>query len=801
MALQNFTAVDPLGQPVPITAPGTAFFTNAPLPANGVVDSGWIKTDNFGGLLYVLRSDVPGSTGGVVVEYSDDAINPIPGGAAISYTQVGMQIQRVLVPKGKWTRISYKNNGTAQANFRFEIKLSTTLIQPTETSLNVHNTDSVLGMVVKADIEARDNAGSYDQIHRTDNSLNVNQTNQPTDYAKTSDIQALQASMANASSEGMAQMSAAIAQVLGAIPMPDNSSLATSANIASVVVAIQNIAFPTTDVTDLAKDATLKDGSQTTQVSNLPDDYATDAAVQAVVTAINGIPSTDVGALAKTTDITALSAVIVQSLVQTLSVNVANFPASPTSFAVNNLPDIQKVTLTNPATATDVSALAKDATLKDGSQKVQVTNFPTAPTAYSITNFPAVQPVSGNIGITGSVEIANDSGNPIPVSGSIAISNLPATQPISGTVTVGNFPATQPISGTVNANVTFPTTQAISGSVSVSNLPATQPISASALPLPAGAATSAKQDTGNTSLASLDGKIPAIGQKASAGSIPVVLPSDQGPLSVTGTFYQSTQPVSAATWPLPTGSSTAALQTSGNASLTSIDSKTPSLGQKSMANSSPVVLATDQSALPVTGTFFQATQPVSGTISVSNLPSTQAVSGTVNIGNLPTTQAVSGTVTANVTFPATQPVSIASLPLPTGGATSANQSTEIASLNNIDTDLGAPGDTAITDFTANGSVIALLKGVLRALLPSSTTTVTTVATLATLTPVLAANPLRKAYDAFSFTGTILVKDGANASATSFSRRLITNGESYPPIAYNGVVTAIGAGTLIITEYF
>lgn len=51
--------------------------------------------------------------------------------------------------------------------------------------------------------------------------------------------------------------------------------------------------------------------------------------------------------------------------------------------------------------------------------------------------------------------------------------------------------------------------------------------------------------------------------------------------------------------------------------------------------------------IPVTGTFFQATQPVSGTVNVGNFPATQPVSGTVNVGNFPASQAVTGTVTAD----------------------------------------------------------------------------------------------------------------------------------------------------------
>ncbi len=54
--------------------------------------------------------------------------------------------------------------------------------------------------------------------------------------------------------------------------------------------------------------------------------------------------------------------------------------------------------------------------------------------------------------------------------------------------------------------------------------------------------------------------------------------------------------------------------------------------------------------LPVTGTFWQAIQPVSGSISVANLPATQPVSGSVSVSNLPATQPVSGTVGLSNTY-------------------------------------------------------------------------------------------------------------------------------------------------------
>jgi len=79
-----------------------------------------------------------------------------------------------------------------------------------------------------------------------------------------------------------------------------------------------------------------------------------------------------------------------------------------------------------------------------------------------------------------------------------------------------------------------PTLTSGSVPVQVANFPATQPISATALPLPAGASTSALQTTGNTSLGSIDGKIPVL----SNGRLPTASRSAAKALvdaSVTGT--------------------------------------------------------------------------------------------------------------------------------------------------------------------------------------------------------------------------------------------------------------------------
>ena len=73
---------------------------------------------------------------------------------------------------------------------------------------------------------------------------------------------------------------------------------------------------------------------------------------------------------------------------------------------------------------------------------------------------------------------------------------------------------------------------------------------------------------------------------------------------------------------LPSGAATSAAQTTGNSSLGSIDTKTPALGQAAMAASQPVVIASNQTAVPVTGSFSSSVvpngTPVTGTITALN---------------------------------------------------------------------------------------------------------------------------------------------------------------------------------------
>lgn len=183
---------------------------------------------------------------------------------------------------------------------------------------------------------------------------------------------------------------------------------------------------------------------------------------------------------------------------------------------------------------------------------------------------------------------------------------------------------------------------------------------------------------------------------------------------------------------LPTGASTSALQTSGNTQLVTIASNQTNGTQVTAVNN------------------FPATQPVSGTVAATQ-------SGTWNITN------ISGTVS-----------------LPTGAATSANQTTEIASLATIAT------NTALAPHTA-------------------TSAVTSVASSATNVTILASNATRKQAAVYNESTQILyLKLGTTASVTSYTVQIPASGYYELPgiTVYTGQIDGIWAsanGNARVTE--
>jgi hypothetical protein len=66
-------------------------------------------------------------------------------------------------------------------------------------------------------------------------------------------------------------------------------------------------------------------------------------------------------------------------------------------------------------------------------------------------------------------------------------------------------------------------------------------------------------------------------------------------------------------------------------------------GSATSANSAPVVIASDQAAVPISDNGGSVT--VDGTVAISNFPATQPISGSVSVSNFPATQPVSGPLT------------------------------------------------------------------------------------------------------------------------------------------------------------
>jgi len=217
----------------------------------------------------------------------------------------------------------------------------------------------------------------------------------------------------------------------------------------------------------------------------------------------------------------------------------------------------------------------------------------------------------------------------VSATGVLAVDGSAVTQPVSGTF----WQATQPVS-----IATMPTTP-----VTGTFWQATQPVSAAALPLPSGASTSAKQ--------------PALGTAGTASADVLTVQGIAGMVALKVDGSGVTQPVSVASLPLPSGAATETTLT-GVLTTSAFQARVPVNGQAAMSGSVPVVIASNQSVLPINDNAGSLT------IDSTQLPAA-LVSGRldVNIG-ASTSIAVTGTF-----WQATQPVSAASLPLPTGAAT------------------------------------------------------------------------------------------------------------------------------------
>lgn len=212
------------------------------------------------------------------------------------------------------------------------------------------------------------------------------------------------------------------------------------------------------------------------------------------------------------------------------------------------------------------------------------------------------------------VVIASDQ-SPIPITGSITASNP----------SVDATGATAPTDATY-VGILDPSSGNLEGLV------------AERLDYDTGAGTSAQTILG-LALPASGGPVGAIGGSGNVGTnvIRVVLATDQPTMS-------NTQPVSVASLPLPSGAATSALQTTGNTSVGSIDTKTPALGQALAAASVPVVLTAAQITTltppaAITGFATEATlSTLNGKVTAVNTGAVVLAAGTAFVGNVGTGQ-------------------------------------------------------------------------------------------------------------------------------------------------------------------
>lgn len=250
-------------------------------------------------------------------------------------------------------------------------------------------------------------------------------------------------------------------------------------------------------------------------------------------------------------------------------------------------------------------------------------------------------PVFNNAGTITAVSAAN----PLPVNASVTISGVATaanqtnatqkTQIVDGS---GNVIAST--SNALNVNLQN-TSVAITGSVTAN---AGTNLNTSTLALELG---------GN--LASINAKIPALGQALGAASLPVVLASDialpagSNHIGSVGQFSTWNITNVSGTVSLPTGASTSAKQPAlGTAGTASSDVLTV----QGITSMTPLKVDGSGVTQPVSGTFWQTTQPVS--LTSTTITGTVAVteSGTWNVGLSAGTNAI-GSIT-NTSFAATQ---------------------------------------------------------------------------------------------------------------------------------------------------
>lgn len=474
------------------------------------------------------------------------------------------------------------------------------------------------------------------------------------------------------------------------------------------------------------------------------------------------------------------------------------------------------------ATAVPVSGPLTDTQLRatavpvSGTVAITAAQLPSTLGIKTAANSISIAPASdASFAVTGTFFQATQ-----PVSGTF----WQATQPVSGTVTVTGVAtaAKQPalgVAGTASTDVL--TVQGIASMTPllVNGSGVTQPVSGTVtanLGTIAGVATEA-------TLALQSAKLPAsLGIKTAAASFSIA-PASDASFAVTGTFWQATQPVSGTV--TVTGVATETTLAAASAKLPA------SLGAKTGAASFSVVPASDGFAVTVSGT---AAVTQSGTWNVTNISGTVSLpTGAATAAKQPALGTAGSASTDVITVQGiasgtAQPVSAASLPLPTGAATETSVAASATSLaimddwdesdrakvNLIVGSAGVTGGAGNTDAATQRVVIATNQAAVPVSGPQTnaeylaanrcTVTRTSVNSAATSNQLLAATAGRKSLTIVNTDANILYIDTSGGTATNAcipvaSGASWTSAGAVPVGIITGIWASDGAGAATIFE--
>jgi hypothetical protein len=230
---------------------------------------------------------------------------------------------------------------------------------------------------------------------------------------------------------------------------------------------------------------------------------------------------------------------------------------------------------------------------------------------------------------------------------------------------------------------------------------------------------------------------------------------------------------------LPSGAATSALQGTGNTSLGNIDTKTPALGQAAMAGSQPVVIANNQTAVPISASAL----PLPSGAATETSLAAQSI-----VDNATFTDGTTRIVPAGFVFDETAGTALTEND---GGAARIDSKRAQVFVQEDATTRGQRQ-------SVNASGAALVKEQ-----RGASAAVTSVAAAVADTSLLAVNTARMGAAVYNdSTAVLYLKLGTGASTTSFTARLVPNAYYEVPFNYTGAVNGYwssATGNARITE--